>query len=227
MDDRNNSLPRKAEPGFEADQTGGVAAAHDDAVADDMPFWLKEPAASASAVGRWKHTALLWGGSLLTLAVVFAGAMWLFDEHSNERAMAVVAHSQLPAAPVAPAQAAPPRPSGAALPPLVLLAPAKPEAAKVAAPVAVAPVLAPPTVRTKPPAARIAAKAPSKAQHKALLAKNAAPGPKARRPAGARKPLVLAKHTAPIARGKSKVQAAVQFHRCQPGELARECLARQ
>jgi hypothetical protein len=270
LDDRNNGLPRKTEPGFEADAAGGVAAGHDSPDAGDMPFWLKEPAAQASVGGGWKQTMLLWGGSLLTLAVVFAGAMWLFDEHGNERAMATVAHAQLPAAPAAPAQPAAPRPNGGSLPPLVLLTPApdpaKPAAAKVIAPapVAVAPVPAVAKVQTKPPAARIAgkapppkpaaksllAKAPSKAlppaPHKALLAKSPAPAPKAkaRLVAGARKPLVLAKHTPMTPKVKPKVvagmvlpparereplraQAAVQPHRCQPGELARECAARE
>ena len=236
LDETDNARARKTEPGFGPDGAADVQPLDNEM--GELPAWLKHSVAHPAEGGRWKQAVVLWGGSLVTLAVVFAGALWLFDEHNNERAMAVVARSQPPAAPAAPTRQS----SASSLPPLVLLAPAPEPAAKISAPVPVAAVPAAVKARTKAPVARIAAKAPSakpagkpllaKAPppRKTLLAKSPAPQPKAK----SKKPLLLAKHTAAPAKAKPRMLAsalpapakAAQSHRCQPGELARDCANR-
>ena len=209
VDETDNVRARNTEPAVGPD--GAADTQLLDNEMGELPSWMRPTAARPTVGGRWKQSVLLWGGSLLTLAVLFGAALWLLDEHNNERAMAVVARAELPAAPAAPV-----RPSSAsALPPLVLL----PE------PVTVAAMPAPLKVRTKAPVAKVAPK-------KAVLAKSAAVQPKAK----IKKPLVLAKHApAPVpakVKAKPKLLASAashpaKAHRCLPGELARGCAKRR
>jgi hypothetical protein len=207
LDETDNATARKTEPGF-----GTYDAADAQPLDNEMgelPAWLKHSAPPPSAGGHWKQTAVLWGGSLAALAVVFAGALWLFDEHKNEGAMAVVARAELPAAPAAPAPS-----SASSLPPLVLLAPASDPVAKVSVPVAVAP--APAKVRPKEP------------EKKVLLAKKPAIQPKVK----AKKSPVLAKHMPAKPKPKQKLLAnaapqPAKAHHCRSGELVRDCLSRR
>ena len=213
LDETDNAQARKTEPDFGPD--GAADTELLDNEMGELPSWMRPTAARPTVGGRWKQSVLLWGGSLLTLAVAFGAALWLFDEHNNERAMAVVARAELPAAP-----AAPEWPSGAsALPPLVLLS----EPVKLSAPVAAVP--APLKVRTKAPVAKVAPK-------KAVLAKSAPAQPKAK----IKKPLVLAKHApAPVpakVKAKPKLLASAashpaKAHRCLPSALARGCANRR
>ena len=209
VDETDNVRARNTLPDFGPD--GAADTELLDNEMGELPSWMRPTAARPTVGGRWKQTVLLWGGSLLTLAVLFGAALWLLDEHNNERAMAVVARAELPAAP-----AAPEWPSGAsALPPLVLLS----EQVTVAA------VPAPLKVRTKAPVAKIAPK-------KAVLAKSAAVQPKAK----IKKPLVLAKHAPAPAPAKAKakpkllasaVPRPATAHRCLPSALARGCANRR
>lgn len=147
-----------------------------------MPAWLKEPAQSS---GGWQRTAALWTGSLAALALVFAGSMWLFEEHKADSAMGVVAMNSGAAVSPAPVvqddmagpQAVPvERAKVSKLPPLVLLEPAPPKPASGAddtenlaaqpgatsADVAPAPVPgAKPAEPVRPPAANMAPPAPA------------------------------------------------------------------
>jgi hypothetical protein len=263
LDDRDNALPLRNEPSLDARRS---AAPPDLPEVDDMPAWLKEPPPVPASGAGWKQTVALWGGSAVLLAVVFAGAMWLFEEHKADSALEVVAASaSLPAQPVAQPAAPGPAPARATgLPPLVLLAPAP--ATPAAPPAAVAPVetatpappaaavkpvepVAPPIVKPAPRAtpakpAKSMKPAPAKAAPKALAEparKPALAGPVAVAPKAKAKPAVKPKRVAakpklsggvtlPPARERSgqdeTEQAPPAPRKCQPGELARECAAR-
>ncbi|MES2015630.1 MAG: hypothetical protein V4484_03970 [Pseudomonadota bacterium] len=100
----------------------------------------------------WK----LWGGACVALVVVFAGAMWLFDEHNHALSASVIARAQLAA--VEPVAIAAVAAHTDHLPPLVLLA-------REAAPVPVKKVAKP-----LPVSAIKLAKTPKRA-HPKLMAK--------------------------------------------------------
>ena len=234
MDETENAQARKTEPGFGA--YGEADAQPLDNEMGELPAWLRHSVPPPSAGSHWKQTAVLWGGSLAALAVVFAGALWLFDEHNNERAMAVVAQSRLPEPP----PAAAPQSSPSSLPPLVLLAPASEPKISTPAPVLAAPAraLAPAKAKAKAPVARIAVKAPAaKPAVKPLLAKAPAKAPPPRKTAPqpkAKKAPVLAKHAPAPAKAKPKMLASAapspakpaKAHHCQSGELVRDCVNR-
>lgn len=154
-----------------------------------MPAWLKTPARQSSG---WRRTALVWGGSLAALALVFAGTMWLFEERKADNAPDAMAMSaptevapagQIEAAPQAAPVAAP---KASKLPPLVLLEPAPQKPAMADGGSAAAPAAAlepqpdaatpPPVVAAKPastiapPVAIIAPAAPKVAPRAAPLA---------------------------------------------------------
>ncbi|MES2319668.1 MAG: hypothetical protein V4631_19475 [Pseudomonadota bacterium] len=195
MDDRDYKQPGKTEPGFETAQgadTVDVQPLFPEL--DDMPAWLKQPAAPAPERSSWKQTLGLWAGSLAALALAFAGTMWLFDEHNADRAMDVVARSaQAPVAPAPVAQPAPQPARTSTLPPLVLLQPApgaavadpvtpppvavvKPAPLPPKAPVAkLAPKAVVAKVAAKPVPAKLVPKAVPVAPRKALVAKSAVP----------------------------------------------------
>jgi len=178
-----------------------------------MPAWLKDPAPASS--GGWKYTVALWGGSLVALVVVFGAAMWLFDQHQTDSPMPVAARAT---APVAAADPVVPARKESALPPMVLLAPAP---AKPVAQVAVPELPAPVAIAEKPVAK--AAPKPAPTQKVALAERAAAPArpkAKAKAPAGI---------TLPPARERRLAAEPPRENtpsKCQRGELARECAAR-
>jgi hypothetical protein len=240
VDDRLNPLLDRTEPVLDTQATGAAPA-------NDLPAWLLD--AVPAPAGTWKRTVSLWGGALAALAVVFAGSMWLFAEHSSGTSTAVVAPGA-PAPAVQAQQEILPERKPSALPPLVLLTPAPavppvPAADKpaVPAPVAAKPlsvqaaVPQPVAVAPKTVAKAAAKPSPARSVVKAVLPK----------PVLVAKPAVAAPKRAPVlAKAKPKVVAGVMLppararraianaepppantpSKCRTGELARECAAR-
>lgn len=194
-----------------------------------MPAWLKDPAPAPGA--GWKHAVALWGGSLVALAVVFGGAMWLFDQHNADSTKVVAAPNATP--PVVPAAVSVvPERRESTLPPLVLLAPAPatPAALAEVPPPAVAELA--PKVIAERTVAKAAPKPAPQPEHKVALVKPAAvqARPKARLALAPKaKPRALAGITLPPAR-EPRIAAEPPREnapsKCQRGELARECAAR-
>lgn len=126
-----------------------------------MPAWLKEPEADTSLLARYGRAALAWGGALVAIAAVAAGAMWLRGEqkaHSELDAIAMSSRAADAAIAAAPAPAVVPERRKVTVPPLVTLAP--PDGAAVAArPVAAVP--AAPAAAPGVPAVQAAAAAPA------------------------------------------------------------------
>ena len=230
LDDRQNRQSRKADPSLDAEGLADAPAMQSATPeTDDVPVWLREPVPAPSGGGgafaAFKRAAIFWGASVAALVVVFAGAMWLFDEHGSDQPLAL----ESTAPPRTPTPAPAPVVRTSALPPLVLLAPAPDPAAKTGVPAAVAALPAPQSplqaLKTPAKAAPLAAqlvpkapaakpvlakaapkaapKVPAQLPRKVALAKNTPVQTKAK-PAAANKPVVVAKHAPAPAPGKAK-----------------------
>jgi hypothetical protein len=161
-------------------------------VGSDVPAWLH--GAPAPEPGGWLVTLKQWLGVIAGLALVFAVAMWIFDDRrggSSRPTTPVAAPAPAPAAPVAAA--------GSTLPPLVLLKAAS-APAQADAPVAAA-LAAPPAVAAPAPvAAQLPVQTSAAPTAAAVLAapKEAPPvvKPKPRKkPAAAKPPADESQHT--------------------------------
>ncbi len=231
LDEKDYTLPHRTEPVFSTD--GPAESPPHAPEMDEAPAWLNEQPAPPAERRNWKDTLLFWSASIAGVVVVFAAAMWLFDEHGASRPATVQASAQR--APVPAAAPATPAAAASTLPPLVLLAPtpgtatppkidkpapvlaklpSAPSVPKLASPKAAASKVAGP----KPAAPKLAArtgpiKPPSKGMpatpHKALPAKATAVQLTVKAKAGVavKKPAVAGKHVPLAMKVKTKAKA--------------------
>lgn len=237
LDDTQYRQLQKTEPTLDADEPAGMPQL--------QPPYGEQAAAVPVEESTWLATLKFWSAGLAIVVLLFFATLWIFDERGTSRPLPV----RNPVAAAPPLQLAP---RGSALPPLVLL-PSAPDAAgkAVAAlpPAAPAPVVAKavPKPPAKPVLAKLAPKpvpkAPVQPPRKPVLAKAAPAQPKAKSVLAAVKKPALAARRTPVpamAPARPKLlasavpaprepvkEAPAASKKCLPGELARECAARQ